>query len=75
MPFNKPSGLFPVHAGTFGQESNNTVMLTILSILIIGYLIRKNGIESLYHIEHPVLRKVVLLMLKYTPERFLPRAV
>lgn len=47
-------------------------MLTIISIVLIGYLIRKNGLESLHNIEHPVVRKVVLLMLKYTPERFLP---
>lgn len=58
----------------FDDESNNKTMLTILSIVLIGYLIRKNGLDSLYRIEQPVLRKIVLLMLKHTPERFLPES-
>ncbi|MFT5054820.1 MAG: hypothetical protein ACI9FU_002411 [Granulosicoccus sp.] len=49
-------------------------MLTIISILIISYLIKKNGIDALYRIENPLLSKAVLFMLKLVPSKFLPVA-
>ncbi len=56
------------------KQQNNQVMLTIISIVIIGYLIKKNGIDSLYRIENPFLSKVVLIMLKLVPAKFLAMA-